>query len=150
MESGKSTASIMLVGRERPSGGTVLQESSLSGGVSVRDNIRLILDETGVPRAQHDYRMRGFIWDFSLLAVENTMGGILLRGEPRQIGPTRAVAYNCSEAPPKDFCWFCWRRPHRSCRNPGTVAALIQYNEEELHVLIVYHNVNEMLNINRA
>lgn len=78
--------------------GYVWQESSVFRGLSVHDNIRLILQETGVPRAQHAQRVQKLLEKFALKAVENTVGRALSRAEL-----ARALASNCAAGggPPK-------------------------------------------------
>lgn len=53
-------------------------------GLSVHDNLLLILQETGVPRAQQAGRIRELLEKFRLMHVQHTMGGALSGGERRR------------------------------------------------------------------
>jgi lipopolysaccharide export system ATP-binding protein len=160
-----------MVGREPPSGGSVFlgpldittlslphrarlgigyltQESSVFRGLSVHDNIRLVLEETGVPRARHARRVQELLEEFSLQAVEHTMGRALSGGERRRTELARALASNCAGGPP---AVLLVDEPFAGVDPIGVAEIQKQLrrlcDEDGMGILITDHNVNETLRI---
>ncbi|GAQ88722.1 lipopolysaccharide export system ATP-binding protein [Klebsormidium nitens] len=168
---GKSTTFNITVGRERPSQGCVLlngrditalplaararlgvgyltQEPSVFRGLSVRDNLLLILQETGVPRAEHAGRTEELLAEFRLTHVQHTKGAALSGGERRRTELARALASNCSGGPPRILLVD---EPFAGVDPIGVaeIQALLRKLCDELHmgILITDHNVTETLKI---
>lgn len=112
---GKTTTFYMATGLEKPEQGTVwlgdqditalpiqhrarygvgylAQEASIFRHLSVQDNIRLVLEQTGVPPAEHRARLNGFLQEFRLERVAKTKGGQVSGGERRRTELARALA----------------------------------------------------------
>ncbi|CAI5522362.1 unnamed protein product [Closterium sp. Naga37s-1] len=104
---GKSTTFSIAVGRETPTAGAVrlggadvtglplerrarmgvaflAQEASIFRGLSVADNIRLVLEEGPLPYHLHDARIEELLRKFDLVHVAHTMGRHLSGGERRR------------------------------------------------------------------
>lgn len=60
-------------------------------GLSVRDNLLLILQETGVPRAKQAGRIEKLLAEFRLTHVQHTKGGALSGGERRRTVSRRSL-----------------------------------------------------------
>jgi lipopolysaccharide export system ATP-binding protein len=116
---GKTTTFYMIVGLVKPDGGTVVigdgadeielsgkpmyerarngigylaQENSIFRKLSVADNIRLIWEQNGVPRAEQDHRLPALLEEFGLRARINSRGDSLSGGERRRVEIARAIA----------------------------------------------------------
>lgn len=115
----------------------------------MHDNIRLILQETGVPRAQHARRVRELLEKFALQAVENTMGSALSGGERRRTELARVLASNCAAGgPPKILLVdepFAGVDPIGVAEMQKQLRRLCE--EENMGIMITDHNVNETLRI---
>ncbi|CAI5485055.1 unnamed protein product, partial [Closterium sp. Yama58-4] len=104
---GKSTTFSIAVGRETPTAGSVrlagadvtglplerrarmgvaflAQEASIFRGLSVADNIRLVLEEGPLPHHLHDARIEELLRKFDLVHVAHTLGRHLSGGERRR------------------------------------------------------------------
>lgn len=118
------------------------QESSVFRGLSVHDNIWLILEETGVPRALHAHRVQEVIEEFSLQVVENTMGRALWGGDRHWMELARALASTCVAKV------LLVNEPFAGVDPIGVAEIQRRFcDEEDLGVLIRDHNVKEMLRI---
>ncbi|MBV9270752.1 MAG: LPS export ABC transporter ATP-binding protein [Candidatus Eremiobacteraeota bacterium] len=116
---GKTTTFYMVVGLVKPDGGTVLlqgengevdltsapmyrrarsgigylaQENSIFRRLSVGDNIRLIWEMNGVPRADQDRRLPVLLEEFGLERFIDQRGDSLSGGERRRVEIARAIA----------------------------------------------------------
>ena len=116
---GKTTTFYMVVGLIKPDAGTVLldngaaeldlttlpmymrarhgigylaQENSIFRKLSVGDNIRLIWEMNGVPRAQQEERLPLLLEEFGLLNFIDARGDSLSGGERRRVEIARAIA----------------------------------------------------------
>jgi len=116
---GKTTTFYMVVGLVKPDSGTVLldngaeeidltnspmymrarrgigylaQENSIFRKLSVGDNIRLIWEMNGVPRAEQEERLPGLLEEFGLLKFIDARGDSLSGGERRRVEIARAIA----------------------------------------------------------
>jgi len=116
---GKTTTFYMVVGLVKPDGGTVLldsgdgehdltsapmyrraragigylaQENSIFRKLSVGDNIRLIWEMNGVPRAEQERRLPVLLEEFGLQKFINARGDSLSGGERRRVEIARAIA----------------------------------------------------------
>ena len=112
---GKTTTFYMATGLVQPDGGKVLlnesditdlpmykrarlgigylaQEASIFRNLSVKDNIRLVMEQTGVPYHERDRRLNRLIEEFRLDKVANSLGIQVSGGERRRTELARALA----------------------------------------------------------
>ena len=116
---GKTTTFYMVVGLVKPDEGTVLidigpaeidlagapmymrsrrgigylaQENSIFRKLSVGDNVRLIWEMHGVPRAEQEKRLGPLLEEFGLLKFVNARSDSLSGGERRRVENARALA----------------------------------------------------------
>ncbi|KAH8961688.1 hypothetical protein BDL97_05G062000 [Sphagnum fallax] len=169
---GKSTTFNIIVGREQPSSGCVLlgaiditrfslqkrarlgigymtQEPSVFHGLSVRDNIRLILQETGLDQDAHNLRIEELLEEFCLQDVGNTLGRALSGGERRRTELARALASNCAYGGPPKIVLI--DEPFAGVDPIGVTGIQKQLRRlcevMGMGILITDHNVNETLRI---
>jgi len=162
---GKTTSFYMVVGFIRPNEGRVFlddmemthlpmyrrarlgvgylpQEASVFRKLSVEDNIKAVLEMTGLPRAEQRDRLEGLIDEFNLHKVRKNNGDSLSGGERRRTEIARALATD-----PK---FILLDEPFAGI-DPIAVED-IQYNVSRLKtrnigILITDHNVQETLSI---
>lgn len=166
---GKTTTFYMVVGLVKPDSGTVLlddaaqeidltnspmymrarrgigylaQENSIFRKLSVGDNIRLIWEMNGVPRAEQEERLPGLLEEFGLLKFIDARGDSLSGGERRRVEIARAIA--------TEPAFLLLDEPFTGI-DPIAVAdiqAMIrQLRDRGLGVLITDHQVRETLAI---
>lgn len=78
--------------RARMGIGYLAQEPSIFRNLSVRDNILLVFQQTGVPAEQHMTRLHGLLKEFRLETVAETPGNRVSGGERRRTEIARALA----------------------------------------------------------
>ncbi len=111
---GKTTTFHMLVGLQKPNSGKVFlddtdislwplhqrarfgisylpQESSVFRRLSARDNLRLILEHTGLPKAEQKAMADKLLEDFRITHIAGTLAGNLSGGERRRLEVARAL-----------------------------------------------------------
>ena len=168
---GKTTTFYMVVGLVKPDGGTIVldkgdaggevelsgrpmyerarngigylaQEESIFKKLSVGDNIRLIWEQNGVPRAEQERRLPALLEEFGLHAFINARGDSLSGGERRRVEIARALA--------TEPAFLLLDEPFTGI-DPIAVAdiqAMIrQLRDRGLGVLITDHQVRETLAI---
>ncbi|MCS7225908.1 MAG: LPS export ABC transporter ATP-binding protein [Gloeomargarita sp. SKYB31] len=162
---GKTTTFYIIVGIERPDMGVVrldhrdittwpmhrrarlgisylAQEASIFRQLSIRDNILLVLQETGVPEPERRWYLHKLLQEFRLEAVAHTLGGQVSGGERRRAEIARALA----------------ARPHFLLLDEpfaGVDPIAVQelqtiirrLRQQELGILITDHNVRDTLAI---
>ncbi|GBG59146.1 hypothetical protein CBR_g32163 [Chara braunii] len=132
--------------------GYMTQEASVFRGLSVRDNILLILQETGVRKEEQLARLEALLEDFQLHHVQHTLGRALSGGERRRTELARVLASNCSGGPPKIILAdepFAGVDPI-GVQEIQKLLTRLQM-EQDMGILITDHNVSETLRIcNRA
>eukprot|EP00850_Spirogloea_muscicola_P004203 SM000018S03568 [mRNA] locus=s18:36257:41918:- [translate_table: standard] len=168
---GKSTVFAMMVGQEVPTDGGVrlgaeditqlplesrarlgigylTQEPSIFKGLSVHDNILLVLQESGLSRDACASRLQELLQAFRLEHVKDTLGRELSGGERRRTELARALAVNCSGKPPRILLVdepFAGVDPIGVSEIQGLLRNL--RDEINIGILIIDHNVNETLRI---
>ncbi|GJP29853.1 hypothetical protein CLOM_g20132 [Closterium sp. NIES-68] len=169
---GKSTTFSIAVGRKTPTAGTVRlagadvtgvplerrarlgvaflpQEASIFRGLSVADNIRLVLEEGPLPAHLHGARMEELLHKFDLVHVAGTLGRHLSGGERRRAEVARALAVKDSDCNPPRLLMV--DEPFAGVDPIGVqhMQAMLRglREQEGMAVLITDHNVGETLGV---
>jgi lipopolysaccharide export system ATP-binding protein len=125
--------------------GYLPQQASIFRNLSVRENIALVLEQSGVPRSQHPVRLYELIDEFRLQQVIDTKGGQVSGGERRRTEIARALAVG-QDGP--DFLLldepFAGVDPIAVSEIQKLVA---QLRDRHMGILITDHNVRETLAI---
>lgn len=162
---GKTTTFYMIVGIERPDGGTVMlddkdisampmyeraragigylpQEASIFSKMTVEDNIMAILETTSLSLEEREAKMNALIDEFRLGHVRKSEGKALSGGERRRVEIARALATDPAfillDEP------FAGIDPIAVADIQGMIAHLAKRG---IGVLITDHNVRETLSI---
>ncbi len=162
---GKTTTFYMITGLVRPNSGHVYlgdveitdlpmykraqlgigylpQEASVFRKLSVEDNIRAILELTGLSKQQQSHRLEQLLGEFGLEHVRKNMGDVLSGGERRRTEIARALATE-----PK---FILLDEPFAGV-DPIAVediqSIVSKLKERNIGVLITDHNVQETLSI---
>ena len=146
---GESVADLPMPVRARRGIGYLPQEASVFRQLSVRDNLRLVLAESGTPKELRRERLETLIEDFHLGAFQHRLGYQLSGGERRRCEVARALAvgaegprYLLLDEP------FAGVDPLAVADLQGLIHVLRQRG---MGVLITDHNVRETLaTIDRA
>lgn len=165
---GKTTTFYIATGLEKPSRGTVwlndlditelpiherahlgigylAQEASIFRNLSVRDNILLVLEQTGVPRREWQRRLDYLMQEFRLEKVASTRGRQVSGGERRRTEMARALA-----AGPKGPKFLLLDEPFAGV-DPIAVSEIqkiiAKLRDRQIGILITDHNVRETLAI---
>ncbi|NLM39343.1 MAG: LPS export ABC transporter ATP-binding protein [Firmicutes bacterium] len=162
---GKTTTFSLIVGLERPNSGTISfdgvdvtrmpmyrrarlglgylpQEPSVFRKLTVEDNLRAVLENRGISRAEQDQIVDQLLTEFNLDKVRNQLGAQLSGGERRRTEIARALALNPSflflDEP------FAGVDPIAVSEIQEIVAGL---RKRSLGIVITDHNVRETLRI---
>jgi lipopolysaccharide export system ATP-binding protein len=165
---GKTTTFYMATGLEKPDGGKVLlddrdittvpihdrarmgigylaQEASVFRYLSVKDNIRLVLQQTAVPPRQWNSRLQTLLQEFRLEKVANSLGIQVSGGERRRTELARSLA-----AGPEGPKFLLLDEPFAGV-DPIAVAEIqeiiAKLRDRQIGILITDHNVRETLAI---
>jgi len=146
---GESVAELPMPVRARRGIGYLPQEASVFRQLSVRDNLRLVLAESGTPQELRRDRLETLIEDFHLGAFQHRLGYQLSGGERRRCEVARALAVG-AEGPR----YLLLDEPFAGV-DPLAVADLQDLihvlRQRGMGVLITDHNVRETLaTIDRA
>ncbi|MBT9313406.1 LPS export ABC transporter ATP-binding protein [Leptothoe kymatousa] len=165
---GKTTTFYMAIGLEHPDQGTVrlggqeitnlsiherarlgvgylAQEASIFRNLTVRDNIRLVMEQTNVPRRERAQRLEKLMQEFRLEKVANTLGIQVSGGERRRTELARALATG------KQGPTFLFLDEPFAGVDPIAVSEIQQIvsklRDRNMGILITDHNVRETLRI---
>jgi lipopolysaccharide export system ATP-binding protein len=157
---GKTTTFYMVVGMIRPNGGQVFmddteitkfpmyqrarlgigylpQEASVFRRLTVRDNIRAVLQLTKLSRKAQEEKCDGLLEDFGLTHVVNSPGYVLSGGERRRTEIARSLAL--------DPRFMLLDEPFAGI--DPIMRIVKKLKEKNLGVLVTDHNVHETLTI---
>jgi lipopolysaccharide export system ATP-binding protein len=125
--------------------GYLAQEASIFRHLSVRDNILVVLEQTGVPRQEWQRRLDSLLREFRLEKVASTLGMQVSGGERRRTELARALA--AGRTGPKFLLLdepFAGVDPIAVAEIQEIVAKL---RDRQMGILITDHNVRETLAI---
>jgi lipopolysaccharide export system ATP-binding protein len=125
--------------------GYLAQEASIFRYLTVKDNILLVLEQTGVPRNEWNDRLHTLLKEFRLEKVANTQGIAVSGGERRRTELARALASG-----PEGPKFLLLDEPFAGV-DPIAVAEIqdiiAKLRDRNLGILITDHNVRETLAI---
>ncbi|MBC7516398.1 MAG: LPS export ABC transporter ATP-binding protein [Alkalinema sp. FL-bin-369] len=131
--------------RARLGVGYLAQEASIFRFLTVKDNILLVLEQTGVDRGEWDDRLHALLKEFRLETVANTQGIAVSGGERRRTELARALASG-----PEGPKFLLLDEPFAGV-DPIAVAEIqdiiARLRDRNLGILITDHNVRETLAI---
>lgn len=165
---GKTTTFYMAIGLEHPNQGAVrlddqditnlsiherarlgigylAQEPSIFRNLTVEDNLRLVMEQTRVPRKERAQRLQQLMQEFRLEKVANTLGIQVSGGERRRTELARALATG------KQGPQFLFLDEPFAGVDPIAVSEIQQIvsklRDRNMGILITDHNVRETLRI---
>jgi lipopolysaccharide export system ATP-binding protein len=125
--------------------GYLAQEASIFRNLSVRDNLKLVMEQTGVPFLERPRRLRNLLKEFRLEKVQHSLGIQVSGGERRRTELARALASGAQG--PK----FLFLDEPFAGVDPIAVAEIqtiiAQLRDRNMGILITDHNVRETLQI---
>lgn len=71
---GQDITDVPMYKRARQGIGYLAQEASIFRNLSVQDNLRLVMEQTGVPVYERDERLQNLLKEFRLEKVQNSLG----------------------------------------------------------------------------
>ncbi|WP_299487543.1 LPS export ABC transporter ATP-binding protein [Acaryochloris sp. IP29b_bin.137] len=141
----REITALPLAQRARMGIGYLAQAPSIFRHLTVRDNLLLVMEQSGVPRHQWQSRLIGLLAEFSLEPVANTFGKQVSGGERRRTELARVLAMRA--AGPQFLLLdepFAGIDPMAVADMQGIITRLCDRN---LGILITDHNVRETLAI---
>ena len=141
----RNITSLALHMRARLGMGYLTQQASIFRNLSVRDNIRLVLEQTGIPRPARPVKLQQLLREFRLEKVANTLGSLVSGGERRRTELARALAAGLDG--PK---YLLLDEPFAGV-DPIAVAEMqeiiARLRDRQMGILITDHNFRETLAI---
>jgi lipopolysaccharide export system ATP-binding protein len=137
--------SLAIQKRARLGIGYLPQEASVFRHLTVKQNILLVMEQTGVPRREWNKRLYHLLKEFRLEKVANTLGIQISGGERRRTEIARALASG-----PNGPKFLLLDEPFAGV-DPIAVAEIqeivAQLRDRQMGILITDHNVRETLAI---
>ena len=131
--------------RARLGMGYLTQQSSIFRNLSVKENILLVLEQTGIPRPARPVKLGQLLREFHLEKVANTLGSLVSGGERRRTELARALAAGMNG--PK---YLLLDEPFAGV-DPIAVAEMQEIianlRDRQMGILITDHNFRETLAI---
>ncbi len=129
--------------------GYLTQQASIFRNLTVKDNISLVLEQTGIPRRLRAMRLEYLLEEFRLEKIANVNGALISGGERRRTELARALAVGM-EGPQ----FLLLDEPFAGV-DPIAVSEIqkiiARLRDRQIGILITDHNVRETLAItNRA
>ncbi|MEM9904380.1 MAG: LPS export ABC transporter ATP-binding protein [Cyanobacteria bacterium P01_D01_bin.44] len=125
--------------------GYLAQEASIFRHLSVKDNIRLVMEQTQVPRHERPKRLKSLLHEFRLETIANTLGIQVSGGERRRTEIARALATG-----PHGPNFLFLDEPFAGV-DPIAVSEIQtivgELRDRNMGILITDHNVRETLSI---
>lgn len=141
----KNITRLPMYERARLGIGYLAQEPSIFRNLSVRENILLVLQQTNVPRSEHQKRLNTLLQEFRLEKVASTLGFQVSGGERRRTELARALASGV------DGPRFLLLDEPFTGVDPIAVTEIQEilagFRDRQMGILITDHNVRETLAI---
>ena len=141
----RNITTLALHKRARLGMGYLTQQASIFRNLSVRDNILLVLEQTGIPRPARPLRLQQLLREFRLEKVADTLGSLVSGGERRRTELARALAAGLDG--PK---YLLLDEPFAGV-DPIAVAEMqemiARLRDRQIGILITDHNFRETLAI---
>ena len=141
----RNITTLALHQRARLGMGYLTQQASIFRNLSVRDNILLVLEQTGIPRPARPVRLQQLLGEFRLEKVADTLGTLVSGGERRRTELARALAAGLDG--PK---YLLLDEPFAGV-DPIAVAEIqeiiARLRDRQIGILITDHNFRETLAI---
>ena len=141
----REITSLALHKRARLGMGYLTQQASIFRNLSVRDNIMLVLEQTGIPHRVRPVRLEQLLREFRLQQVAGTLGSLVSGGERRRTELARALA--AGRDGPK---YLLLDEPFAGV-DPIAVAEMqeiiARLRDRQMGILITDHNFRETLAI---
>ena len=144
----RNITTLALHQRARMGMGYLTQQASIFRNLSVRDNILLVLEQTGIPHSARQIKLAQLLREFRLEKVADTLGSLVSGGERRRTELARALAAGMDG--PKYLLLdepFAGVDPIAVAEMQDIIADL---RDRQMGILITDHNFRETLAITES